>query len=298
MIAQDFAYLAAGSLEEAVAALGADPGTSRAVGGGTWVIPECNRGECSPRLLVDLRTAGLDGIRPGDGSIAVGATCTYADLIDSALVARQLPLLHRMATGITGGRQIQNQGTVGGSAVAARPQSDVPAVITAMRATAVVRGLAGERRIPADELFTGAMQSALRPGEVLAALEFPVATERTTVGYHKLKRSAGSWPIATAAAQLTWDEGGRVSAATLVLGGVAETPVPVDVDDLLVGQSTLGEAMAEVASRASAAVTRPWTDELAPGSYRAAVAGPVAQRALAGAARRDNREGGNDGAGL
>jgi carbon-monoxide dehydrogenase medium subunit len=73
----------------------------------------------------------------------------------------------------------------------------------------------------------------------------------------KLKRGASSWPIATAAA-LAQD--GVVT--RLVLGGVAGTPLEVDV------------------ARGVPDIEDPWDDELAPGSYRAAVAGPVAARAM------------------
>ncbi|MCW3008402.1 MAG: hypothetical protein JWP17_3028, partial [Solirubrobacterales bacterium] len=39
-------------------------------------------------------------------------------------------------------------------------------------------------------------------------------------------------------------------------------------------------ALAAAAQRAAAALTDPWSDALAPGSYRAAVVGPIARRAL------------------
>jgi carbon-monoxide dehydrogenase medium subunit len=241
------------SAAEAVELLaGAD---ARVLAGGTWVVPELGSGASRPQRVVDLRRAGLGSITAGEETVLVGATATYADLLGSALVRDRLALLHEMAGGITGGWAIRGQGTIGGSLVAARPPSDAPAVLVALGAVAHVAGPAGERRVPAAELLAGPMRTGLATGELLTALEIPV--QAGTHGYCKLKRGASSWPIATAAAIAA---GGRVT--RLVLGGVAGTPVDVDPDG--------GPEIAE-----------PWEDELAPGAYRAAVAGPIAARATA-----------------
>jgi CO/xanthine dehydrogenase FAD-binding subunit len=249
-----FAYEAPASAEAAVALLAA--GDARVLAGGTWVVPELNAGVSSPGVVVDLRRAGLAAIDADGGAVRIGATATYADLIASALVRERLPLLHEMALGITGGWAIRAQGTVGGSLAAARPQSDVPAVLVALGAVAHVASADGERAVPAGELPVGPMESGLRPGELLTAIEVPV--QEGPHGYVKLKRGWSSWPIATAAAVAR--DG---ALARVVLGGVAGTPVEVDVTTL---RPEIGE---------------PWEDELAPAAYRAAVAGPLAARAAA-----------------
>ena len=142
-----FAYEAPGSAEDGVAILdgAAEP---RVLAGGTWVVPELGSGVSRPDVVVDLRRAGLGTITEGEGTVMVGATATYADLIGSALVRERLPLLHEMAGGITGGWAIRGQGTIGGSLVAARPQSDVPAVLVALGAVAHVASADGGRAVP------------------------------------------------------------------------------------------------------------------------------------------------------
>jgi aerobic carbon-monoxide dehydrogenase medium subunit len=250
-----FDYEAPESAEAAVALLAAGD-DARVLAGGTWVVPEMQTGASRPALVVDLRSAELSGIEAAGEAVRVGATATYADLIGSPIVRERLPLLHEMALGITGGWAIRSQGTIGGSLAAARPQSDVPAVLVALGAVAHVASAGGERAVPAAELIAGPMRSGLRPGELLTALEIPV--QAGPHGYVKLKRGWSSWPIATAAAVA---RDGALE--RLVLGGVAGTPVEVDVATL---EPQLGE---------------PWEDELAPAAYRAAVAGPIAARAAA-----------------
>lgn len=279
MITQPFVYRAPTSVAEAIEILAENPGTSRVIGGGTWVVPECNRDESRPAVLVDLRRAGLGGIDVVDDVVCVGATATYSAVMSSLDVARHLPLLAAMASGITGGRQIQSQGTVGGSVVAARPSSDAPAAVAALDATLVVAGPDGERRVTGTGMFPDASTSCLREGEILTRLEFAVRPAARW-GYYKLKRSASSWPIATAACVLG-------EQPRLVLGGVSATPVHVDLGPVLARRPLTPDTIEETVRRAAESVSTPWEDELAPATYRAAVAGPVARRALEMAAHQE-----------
>ncbi|MGY1692059.1 FAD binding domain-containing protein [Geodermatophilus sp. SYSU D01105] len=278
MIATRFGYVAPRDLPGCLDAL-ADGG--RVLAGGTWVLPEMDRGESAPTRLVDLRRAGLGGVALTGTGLWLGAMCTYADLLASPAVAAHAPLLRTMAGGITGGWALRNQATVGGAAVAARPQSDVPAALVVSGAVALVAGPDGERAVPAHELFAGASRSAVGAGELLVGFDLPSAAGAGS-GYVKLKRGASSWPIATAAALVRLDDAGTCTDATLVLGGVAAVPVRADVSSLV--GSVPGETeLRAAADLAAAAVPEPWEDVLAPASYRAAVAAPVARRALAAA---------------
>lgn len=293
MIPTRFDYAAPASAQEGVRLLAERPPAVRVLGGGTWLVPELSRGEARPALVVDLRRAGLGAIDDDGDRVRIGAMATYADLLASATVARRLPLLHLMAAGVTGGWAIRNQGTVGGSVAAARPQSDAPAALVASGARAMVAGPAGERSLPVGELLAGAMLSGLAPDEILTGFDVPAA-DGVGHGYVKLKRGAGSWPIATAAALVALDAEGRCTRATLVLGGVTATPLAVDVS-ALVGAAPVAEAVAAAAQRAGAAVVEPWSDALAPGSYRAAVAAPVARRSLTMACENARRGAHPDG---
>ncbi len=279
MIPHRFDYVAPDSVAGCVAALG-DGG--RVLAGGTWVLPEMSRSESRPDRLVDLRRAGLGGVTATADGLSVGAMCTYAELMASPDVARSAPLLRTMAEGITGGWALRNQATVGGSAVSARPQSDVPGARVACGAVCRVVGPAGERSFPAADLFAGAMSSSLLPGEVLVGFDVPAAAG-SGHGYLKLKRGGSSWPIATAAALVRLDRDGVCREVSLVLGAVTATPLRVDVTPALVGTAPGEDDVRAAAQLAGAAIEDPWDDLLAPGSYRAAVAAPIARRALTAA---------------
>ena len=289
MIPHSFDYVAPDSVVGCVTAL---VGGGRVLAGGTWVLPELGRGESVPGRLIHLRQAGLNGVTALPDGVHIGAMASYADLLASPDVAAHAPLLRLMADGITGGWALRNQATVGGATMAARPQSDAPAALVASGAVALVAGPDGVRRVAARDLFAGPMRTSLRSAELLTGFDVP-SSAGAGVGYHKLKRGGSSWPIAVAAAALRLDEGGACAAATLVLGGVAGTPVVVDVATVLAGHVPGAAELSQAAALATDAVTEPWDDLLAPAGYRAAVAGPVARRALAAAlddARRSHQD--------
>ncbi|HWC87624.1 MAG TPA: FAD binding domain-containing protein [Solirubrobacteraceae bacterium] len=231
--------------------------------GGTMLVPLMSRGQRVVRHLIDLAAAGVDGIRAADGMVHIGARATYSKIATSQDIERELPVLARVAAGITGGAQVRNVGTLGGSACYANPSSDGPGVLVALGARMVVLGPAGERRVDAASFFTGAFRTALAADELLVAIEIPAGQPRC--GYHKLKLCTGSWPIVTATATVA-AEGWRA----VTLGGVCETPLRVELDPVESADTQL-----------QARIRQPWSDELADGEYRRAVAGAIARRALA-----------------
>jgi CO/xanthine dehydrogenase FAD-binding subunit len=246
-------------------------GDAVVVGGGTMVVPDMTHGRTRPAAVVDLGRAGLGGITRGDGAWVVGAMCTYTDLERSAV-----PLLATVARGITGGPQIRNRGTAGGSASYANPSSDVPAVLVALEARLRLVRVDGVREVPAAEFFLGAFRTAREPDEVLTAVAVP--DPPGAAGYVKFKLVEGSWPIVTAA---------TVAGPSLrvVLGGAAAVPVPLTLDRPSSGTTDPAwreHVRAEV-GRGLADAGGPWDDVLAPGHYRARIAPVIAARSVADA---------------
>lgn len=78
-------YARPNGLAEAIELL-ARPG-AQALGGGTDVAGQLDRGLSSPALLVDLQAAGLDAIRVAGDGLALGATVTLARLAGAAELA-------------------------------------------------------------------------------------------------------------------------------------------------------------------------------------------------------------------
>jgi CO/xanthine dehydrogenase FAD-binding subunit len=270
-------YHAPEDIAEACALL-ADRDEAAVLGGGTWLVPLMTRGERIVSDVVDLRRLGLTAINQDEGEIEIGAMATYADVLASAVLRERAPLLYAAAAGVTGGKQIHNLGTLGGAACYAFPSSDVPACLVALGARMRVQGPGGARHVAAHEFFLDAFRPALEHGEILTTIRVPALAAR--VGYHKLKLTEGSWPIATAAAIVTAAAAADADArASVTLGGVARTPLQIDATELLDGQD--GALRAErLAALVAERLSDPWDDELAPAWYRRSVAAPIARRAL------------------
>ena len=262
MIRTKLRYHRPGTAGEACDLLAEHAGEVAVLGGGTQLLPRMHRGETSVTHVVDLRGLGLDRITVSAGVVEIGAMATYEDVLASAPLRDAAPLLPRVAGGITGGRQLTCQATLVGSACFNNPSSDMPGVFVALGATLRLNGPSGERRVPAHTFFRDAFEVDLRPGEFVASFAF---ARHATAGYCKVKHSTGSWPIATASA-LRDDASGTVM---VTLGAVEAVPLRFDVTDR-------GRLDAQVRE----AISKPWSDVLAPGSYRAAIAAVVARRAI------------------
>lgn len=274
MIADPFAYACPTSLDEAIHAL-AKP-RAAALAGGTWLVPDMGRAEQRPSSVVDLRHLGLRGARIEGGAILLGACTTYEDLRACALVRSSLPLLALMAAGITGGRGITGQGTIGGSACYANPASDVPGCLLALGARLRLVSIAGVRDVPAASFFLGPFHTARRPDELLSAFVFERPRVTAVAGYHKLKHSGSSWPIVTASCCLERRDGLHASIAIGAAG-----PVPIGVTAMLPPDDS--RAFDHLAKRAVEALAVGWDDALADAEYRLAVAPEVVRRATAAA---------------
>lgn len=255
-------------------------GDVRLVGGGTWVVPELQRGR-EPVHIVSLRRLPLNRIGSDAASLRLGATTTYAALLSSSLVRIKAPMLWDLAGGVTGGPQIRSQGTIGGAAVAARPQSDIPAALCALDATAVLVSRDSAREVPIGEFFLDAQRSDVRPGEVLAEIAVPshLGNRPWGHGYVKIKGAASSWPIVTAAAALWAGDDGAVSGHVSV-GGLGRRPLTVDLAVLLGVSAPTPDAVSRGDGLTLPEPAEPWEDELAPADYRSAVAPVAVRRAL------------------
>jgi carbon-monoxide dehydrogenase medium subunit len=121
---------------------------------------------------------------------------------------------------------VRNRGTHGGSCALADPSAELPACALALGASFVLRGPAGERRVPAREFFRGLYETALGADELLVRVDYPRAQAGWRYGFDEVARRRGDFAIAglAAAARL---EAGALREARLAFFGVADRPVLV-----------------------------------------------------------------------
>ncbi|AKJ31890.1 FAD binding domain-containing protein [Caldimonas brevitalea] len=110
-----FEYVAPGSVEEALAAIGTLPGQGRFIAGGTNLLDLMKERVMKPPLLVDLNALPLADITAEpNGGLRLGALATNADTAHHPLVRKGYPLL-RAAILAGASPQIRNMATNGGN---------------------------------------------------------------------------------------------------------------------------------------------------------------------------------------
>ena len=157
------------SVAEASRLAAGDP-EAKLLAGGQSLIPSLKLGLLAPSAFIDLSTIpGLRGIEARGRTLTIGAMTTHAEVAASAAVREHIPALAGLA-GDIGDRQVRNRGTIGGSLANSDPAADYPAAVLGLGATLRTN----RRSIPADEFFKGLFETALEPGELLTAVEFPI----------------------------------------------------------------------------------------------------------------------------
>ena len=167
-----------------------------------------------------------------------------------------------------------------------RPSWPKPAVMVALEATLVLRSAGADRRLPAEQFFTGLFATALEPGELLTAIELPALPARSGSAFEELSRRHGDYALVGVAAMLTLDEAGRCARARITLS-VGEGPtLAVRAAAALAGEALDPESIGAAAELAATEDIDPPSDIHASAAYRRQLARVLTRRALTRAAAR------------
>lgn len=241
MKAAAFDYIKAGSITQVFDLLQAHGDDARVLAGGQTLMATLNMRLSEPALVIDITgIAGLRGIEQRGDVLHIGALATHTQIEQSALVARLAPLLTEAAPHIAH-RAIRNSGTWGGSIAYADPAAEWPACLLALGGTVIVQGAGGERRIAADDFFTGLYATALEPDELITGSEIPAATADQWQGMSQLARRHGDYAIVGVAASAQ-RQGGVLRAPRLAFMGVGTTPWRARQTEAVLDGSSLDDA--------------------------------------------------------
>lgn len=234
MKASAFSYARATSVSNALELLAAHGDRAKVLSGGQSLMPAMNLRLISPELLVDIgELAELRGIAVTGGVIRIGALTRHAELARSSEIAAHAPLLTQAIAHVAH-PAIRNRGTLGGSLAHADPASELAACMVALNAVIFVRGKAGERRIAAEDFFTGIYQTALSPEELLVAIELPVAPKNGAHFFHEFARRQGDYAIVGLAAQAIVEQGAFAD-LRLIFFAVGDRPLLAKAAKKLIG---------------------------------------------------------------
>lgn len=281
-----FRYVAAASLEEALALKAEHGDEAKFLAGGQSLIPAMNFRMAQPAVLIDIN--GLEALSyvKTDGSVVrIGALTRYRTLQRDAIIADRVKLMAEALPEVAH-PAIRNRGTLGGNLSHADPASELPAVVLAMGGTLHTRSSKGARKITAGSFFAGVLTTALESGELLTEIELPVLPARSGTCFIEVARRRGDYAMMGVACAVTLDTDGACTDVRLAYCNAGETPVAAPKAVQSLKGLKIDEASARAAGETAKSEINPFGNIHASADYQRHLAGVLTRRALLAAAER------------
>jgi carbon-monoxide dehydrogenase medium subunit len=218
-----FGYERPRDLQAALAVLREADSSAKIIAGAQSLGPMLNLRLVEPELIVDITgLAELKQVERRNDELVLGACVTHADIEDG-----RIPDVTRGAMqGVAGNiayRAVRNRGTVGGSLSHADPSADWVSALSALDAKLTLRSLAGARMVTMEDFIVGALESALRSGEIVETIHIPTIPASAHWGYVKACRKTGEFAHAIGAVMID----PSAATARVVIGALDSAPIVI-----------------------------------------------------------------------
>lgn len=282
-----FRYVAARSVEQALALKAEHGDEARFLAGGQSLVPTMNFRLTQPAMLIDINPlTELAGIKNGGGDrVRIGALTRYRTLERDPAVSDHLPLIAEALPHIAH-PQIRNRGTIGGNLAHADPASEMPAIVLGLAGRLRAQSVRGERWIDAADFFVGALSTALAVDEMLMEVELPTAPARSGSCFMEVSRRRGDFAMMGVACTVRLDAEGRCAQARIALCNAGDGPVfAAEAGESLVGGTIDAGRIASAAKLVQQAI-EPGGSIHASKEFQRHLAGVLVTRALTTADKR------------
>ena len=213
---------------------------AKVLAGGQTLLASMKQRLADPGQLADL--AGikeLSGIKREGNAFVIGAMTRHLDVANHADIKAAIPALADLAAHI-GDKQVRAMGTLGGSVANNDPAACYPSAVLALGATVHTT----QRKIAADDFFQGMFATALKDGELITAISFPIpkkaaymkfvqpASRFALVGVFVAQTDAGVRVAVTGAANGVFRHKGLEAALASSFTAASAAGVKIDATDL------------------------------------------------------------------
>lgn len=267
------------TLKQALKVL-ANEDDARCLAGGATLVAMMNANLLAPSALVSLSAVkGLAGItRRKNGSVTIGAMTRHQAVADTAALDGGQRLV-REAAALIGHPAIRNMGTIGGSISHADPAADYPTALVTANATVTIENSRAKREIDAQNFFTGYLETALEPGDIVVAVSIPAGVAGAGSAYEKFARVQGDFATVSAGVVLALEKG-VCRHARIAVGGCAATPIRVAAAEAKLVGSRLQDSAVAAAGVILAAACDPIDDFRGSSEYRLMILPTILARAV------------------
>lgn len=264
---------------------------ARVLAGGQSLVPMLALRLAAPENLIDLNGVDdLAGIRMEEGRLVIGAMTRQRHAERSTLVGEVCPLLADALTHV-GHQQTRNRGTVGGSIAHMDPTAELPVVASALDALIVLESAEGSRKVPFAGWSTGYLATAIEPGEILTAVEFPCWPAGHGWGFEEVTRRGEGYSIVAVAALVALGDDGTVMRSAIAVGGLGACAVRAQASEAALAGKPLDDAAIAAAGEA-ASLLDVEGDLFADEAFKRHLAHQLVLRTLHAAGRRARSQGG------
>jgi aerobic carbon-monoxide dehydrogenase medium subunit len=252
---------------------------AKLLAGGQSLMPMLNMRYVLPDNIIDINWVdGLSYIREQNGALEIGAMTRQRDIEFSDAVRERCPLMHEAVRQI-GHRQTRNRGTLGGSLCHLDPSAELVTLAAALDAKVSVAGRNGTRSIDFAAFPVAYMTPAIELDEMVTGATFPCWPRGHGYAFVEFARRHGDFAIVSTAVLIEEDSNGKVTRASVTLGGMGPAPVRAsEVERALIGETIEEKRLREICEtlRKLDAIE----DIHAPTSYRQQLATVLPRRAL------------------
>jgi xanthine dehydrogenase iron-sulfur cluster and FAD-binding subunit A len=280
LLINNFEYLEAASVDEALTWLERYHGKARLLAGGTDLIVMMKMERQDPEALINIcKIPGLNEIKANpDGSLSIGALVTIHTLATDPTIRANYPGLAAACQSF-GSTQVETMGTIGGNLCNGSPAADTAPVLLTLCAQLTIASQKGKRFLALEEFFLGPGKTALQTDEMLLEITLPAPQPGSTSVFMKAARVVADLAKASLAIVYT-RQGNRISACRVAMGSVAPTPVLLpEVAEALIGQDFSQEVL-EKAGKLAGETISPIDDVRSNAWYRRRIADVMLQDAL------------------
>ncbi len=190
-IPEEFDYIKAHSLEEALALLSQYGKKSKVLAGGTDMANMLKQGFPVPEMMIDIKgISALDCITLDGQTLFIGSLVTFSSLIKSALIRDRFNILWDAAH-LVASTGIRNRATMVGNICSAVACMDSAAPLLVHEATIHLKSLKEERVLPVSQWFVDNRKTAIHEDELVTGVSVVLPTQKYAGAYQKLMRYSG-----------------------------------------------------------------------------------------------------------
>ena len=263
--------------------------TGHIAAGCTDLFPSTDRPALPGPILDVTAIDGLRGAHASETGWHIGATTTWTDIIRADLPPSFDAL--KLAAREVGSKQIQNTGTIAGNLCNASPAADGTPCLRALDAIVELASADATRTMALSDFILGPGKTALRPNEILTAIDIPRDSGQGRS--HFLKLGARKYlviSIAMVAARIAAKDG-VITQAALSVGACSAVAVRLaEVEAALIGQPLQADTLLAISDSMVTMALAPIDDIRSDADYRLTAAAELARRTLRPLLTEDHKE--------